>query len=355
MMPHPSARWLFAAFAFAYSLVNHAAAQSGLVELQILPSRTDPAIRTFDQPHVIRLNRDIVIERKPGLPAPRGQLLLFLPGTVPPAAAASAPAKGSASPKKGSPAPKKAAASRGGAVAFSELAANLGYHVIFLRYPNDKSAAAAARDADIAEFERFRMAIIAGGTSRHITIARTESIEHRLIKLLEELQRIRPREEWKQFLTASGGINWRAIAVAGQSQGGGHAALIATKHEVARVIATGAVKDYSIRHRRPAAWLSAESATPPSRIFTFNHIQDRQAANLEQQRENNRALGLDTIAPETNVDTATPPFGHSRMLFTDFPGGKKLTSQEAHTSVISNANARVFEPVWRYMLTEEVK
>lgn len=199
------------------------------------------------------------------------------------------------------------------------------------------------------------MAIIAGGTSRHITIDRTESIEHRLIKLLEELQRIRPREEWKQFLNASGGINWRAIAVAGQSQGGGHAALIATKHEVARVIATGAIKDYSLRHRRPATWLSAESATPPSRIFTFNHVQDRQAANLEQQRENNRALRLDTIAPEANVDTATPPYGHSRMLFTDFPGGKTLTSREAHTSVISSANAKVFEPVWRYMLTAEVK
>ncbi len=348
MTPHRSALWPFAAFAFAYSLVAHAAAQSGLVELQILPSRTDPAIRTFDQPHVIRLNRDIVIERKPGLPAPRGQLLLFLPGTVPPDAAASATMKDSA-------APKKAPGGQGGAVAFCELAANLGYHVIFLRYPNDKSASAAARDADIAEFERFRMAIIAGGTSRHINIARTESIEHRLIKLLDELQRLRPREEWKQFLTAAGGINWRAIAVAGQSQGGGHAALIATKHEVARVVATGAVKDYSLRHSRPAAWLDGESATPPSRIFTFNHVQDRQAASLEQQRANNRALRLDTIAPEANVDTATPPYNHSRMLFTDFPGGKTLASRDAHTTVISSANARAFEPVWRYMLTEEVR
>jgi hypothetical protein len=42
------------------------------------------------------------------------------------------------------------------------------------------------------------------------------------------------------------------------------------------------------------------------------------------------------------------------MLFTDFHGGKTVTSREAHTSVISSANARVFEPVWRYMLTEKV-
>jgi hypothetical protein len=55
-----------------------------------------------------------------------------------------------------------------------------------------------------------------------------------------------------------------------------------------------------------------------------------------------------------NVDTGTPPYGNSRMLVTDFPGNKTLSSREAHTSVISSANARVFEPVWRYMLTEEV-
>lgn len=332
-------------------------ATSGLVGLQIPPSRTDPAIKTFDDPHLIWVNRDIVVDHKAGLPAARGQLLLFLPGTVPPEAAAAKKAEGAKSAAEPvEPKTRKASPTRSGPFAFCEIAAGLGYHVIFLRYPNDKSASAAARDEDLAEFERFRMALIAGGTSKHLgTIPRTESIEHRLIKLLEHLQRVRPRENWKQFLTDSGEIHWRAIAVAGQSQGGGHAVLIAKKHEVARVIATGAPKDYSLRQGKPAAWLSAESATPASRIFCFNHVQDRQAANLEQQRENLRALGLDQLAPEVDVDQATLPYGHSRMLFTDFPGGKKLTSREAHTAVISNRNVDTFGPVWRYMLTEETK
>lgn len=330
---------------------------SGLASLQIPPSRTDPAIKTFDDPHLIWVNRDIVVDRKAGLPAARGQLLLFLPGTVPPEAAAAKKAGGATSAAEATERKTpKAQPARSGPFAFCELAANLGYHAIFLRYPNDKSASAAARDEDMAEFERFRMALIAGGTSKHLgTIPRTESIEHRLIKLLEHLQRVRPRENWKQFLTEAGAINWRAIAVAGQSQGGGHAVLIAKKHEVARAIATGAPKDYSLRHGKPAAWLSAESATPVSRVFCFNHVQDRQAANLAQQRENLRALGLAKLAPEVDVDQATPPYGHSRMLFTDFPGGRQLTSREAHTAVISNRNAETFGPVWRYMLTEETK
>ena len=348
-MPTPLRRSVFplpVLLAASLLLSARSPAATGLVELPILPSRTDPAIRTFDQPHVVRINRDIVVERQPGLPAPRGQLLLFLPGTVPPTTAAAAKSRGGDAPEK-----NPAAGGSGGAAAFCTLAAHLGYHVIFLRYPNDTSASAAAGDEDLAEFERFRMALIAGGTSRHLSIPRTESIEHRLIKLLETLQRMRPGEQWQQFLTPAGGIRWRAIAVAGQSQGGGHAVLIAKKHEVARAIATGAVKDYNRRHRRPAAWLEAESATPPDRIFTFNHFQDRQAANLEQQRENHRALRLHTVAPEANVDTSHPPYGNSRMLFTDFPGGRTLSSREAHTAVIANANARVFEPVWRYLLT----
>lgn len=353
---------LFTVLAIALTLCVSTLAQppgAGLVDLQIPPSRTDPTIKTFDEPHLIWVNRDIVVDQKAGLPAARGQLLLFLPGTAAPEATTAKKANAGAVPSSSTSTPtppKKAASGRSGPFAFCELAANLGYHTIFLRYPNDKSASAATREEDMAEFERFRMALIAGGTSKHLgTIPRTESIEHRLIKLLEHLQRVRPRENWKQFLTDAGGINWRAIAVAGQSQGGGHAVLIAKKHEVARVIATGAPKDYSLRHRKPAAWLSAESATPASRIFCFNHVQDKQAANLEQQRENLRALGLDKLAPEVNVDNATPPYSHSRMLFTDFPGGKRLTSREAHTSVISNRNSDTFGLVWRYMLTEETK
>lgn len=352
-MPRNPILWFIAAFTLATVLLAQPTT-SGLVYLQIPPSHTDPAIKTFDDPHLIWVNRDILVDRKASLPAARGQLLLFLPGTVAPEAATAKQVDRADATEPA--APKKAPGARSGPFAFCELAAGLGYHVIFLRYPNDKSASAAARDEDMAEFERFRMALISGGTSKHLgTIPRTESIEHRLIKLLEHLQRVRPRENWKQFCTEAGAINWRAIAVAGQSQGGGHAVLIAKKHEVARVIATGAPKDYSLRHGKPAAWLSADSATPASRIFCFNHVQDRQAANLEQQRENLRALGLDQLAPEVNVDKTNPPYSHSRMLFTDFPGGKRLTSREAHTSVIANRNVETFGPVWRYMLTEETK
>jgi hypothetical protein len=315
------------------------AAAGGVTEVAVRPSRTDPAIRTFDEPHLVFVHRGIVVERAAGQPAARGELLLFLPGTSP------APAAGSA-----------ARGGRPGAAEFCHLAANLGYHAIFLRYPNAQSASACARDEDAGEFERFRLAIIRGGASRHITVAREESIEHRVIRLLAHLQQARPREDWARFLTAEGGIRWEKIAVAGQSQGGGHAVLIGLRHQVARVIATGAPKDFSVRHGRPAPWLGAAgSATPRGRFFTFNHVQDRQAATYAQQLENLRALGLAAFGPPVNVDTAAPPYGGTRILVTDFPGGRTLSSREAHTAVISGRNAAHFDPVWRYLLTAPVE
>lgn len=299
----------------------------------VRPSGTDAAITAFDQPHRIYL--------RPAAVPTRGELLLWIPGTMPPApAGGKAPAAEPANTREGS-------------AAFCALAAQLGYDVISLRYPNALSASAARRD-DADEFERFRMAIITGGVSKHITVARSDSIEHRLVALLRYLSVRHPAEGWAAYLTAEGTLRWDKFALAGQSQGGGHAALIASKHRVARVICTGAPKDYNLRLDAPAAWLAAESATPRRRFFTFNHRQDRQAATLAQQLRNLRAMKLDAFGEPVDVDGASPPFQHSRMLLTNYPGGT-LDSNTAHTAVITFRNAAVFAPVWRYMLTEPVE
>src|SRR5271166_5091306 len=96
------------------------------------------------------------------------------------------------------------------------------------------------------------------------------SLGLRVFKLLLYLKTLRPREHWEQFLNDDDSIKWETIAVAGQSQGGGHAALIGIKHQVARVLCFGSPKDYSKRLNAPAAWYGDESATPKDRFFAFN-------------------------------------------------------------------------------------
>ena len=300
------------------------------------PSTTDPAIKTFNQPHRIYV-RTATAPATAANPAPsRGELLLWLPGTMP------APNDAVADPT----------VTKEGAAAFCTLAAQMGYDVISLRYPNALSASDARRD-EPNEFEHFRMAIIAGGTSKYITVGRIDSIEHRLRALLRYLGVHYPAEGWPGYLNQDGSIRWEKIAVAGQSQGGGHAALIATRHRVARVICTGAPKDFNLRLAAPAAWLAAESATPRRRYFTFNHRQDRQAATFAQQLQNLHAMKLGAFGGPVDVDRTPPPFQHSRILTTDYPGGT-IDSNTAHTAVITWRNAAVFAPVWLYMLTASV-
>lgn len=300
--------------------------------IKVRASDTDAAIKTADGTHHCYVNRSALAGRD-GAGAARHELLLWLPGTQPPGATGDGP---------------------GGAGAFCELAAQLGYHAIVLKYPNEQSASICRNDRDPVEFERFRLALIAGGASRHLSLPRTESIEHRLVQLLRHLTAHDAAGGWDRFLADDGTPRWEAIAVAGQSQGGGHAVLIAIHRRVARVICTGGPKDFSLAHDSPAPWLRKESATPKDRFFTFNHRQDRQACSPAQQIENLRALGLDEFGPVVDVDQEAPPYRRSRMLTTDFPG-TKLESRVAHTAVINPRNAGVFGPVWRYLLTEPVR
>ena len=222
--------------------------------VSVKPSETDPQIHRFDTPHWICVNREILLDqRERG--QDRHQLLLFLPGTN---------------------------GHGRGAKAFLETAANLGYHCIELMYPDDVAAAEVCRnDPDPKSYQVFRWAVITGGVSPHLTIDRVDSIEHRLLLLLLTLHRKRPREDWGQFMRGNE-IAWDRIAVAGQSQGGGHAGLIGVRHHVARVIMFGAPKDYSRARRQPATWYSEPKATPVEAFFAINHRQDRVGCSFDE-------------------------------------------------------------------------
>ncbi len=308
-------------------------AWGNVTSYEVAPRDTDPRIGTdFSSPHCVYVDRQIVLARDPPSSQDRHEVLLFLAGTG-----------GTAE----------------GAQAFCELAAGLGYHVINLMYPDSIPASVCAGDSDPAAFEAFRLAIIAGGRSKHITIAPADGIESRLARLLLYLGRIRPEENWAQFLNGDATIRWQVFAVAGQSQGGGHAALIGIKHRVARVICTGAPKDYSRRLDAPAAWYAEASATPKACFFAFNHRQDPRGCTPEQLLRNLAALKLDEFGRPADAAVEDFPYHHTRILTTSYPavtveGPNSKGAKIAHTSVIATANAARWKQVWTYLLTEKV-
>ncbi len=287
----------------------------------IAPSDTDPAIRTFLSPHSVFLDPSA---------HSRGQLLVFLPGT-----------NGKTSNTD----------------AFCSTAAEIGYAVINLMYPDDISATVVRNDKDPNAFLNFRLEVIEGRSlSEAVDVDRPNSIENRLIKALQYLDKTKPSEHWGHFLTPEGQPLWPDIAVSGLSQGAGHAALLAVRHRLARAVLFGGPKDYDRNTNRPAAWYTAP-ATPLDLIFTFNHEQDHQGCDFKEQLEICKVWGLEKFGSAVSVDTTRSPFNNSHILTTNYPG-TTVTSVKAHTSVVGDVStpkmadgSRLFKPVWLYMLT----
>lgn len=278
---------------------------------------TDPAIVRPRAPHRVFLD--------PAAPA-RNELLVYLPGT---------------------------GATTEGQDEFGRTAAAAGYHVVFLMYPNDVPAAVCQQDEDPAGFEKLRREIISGqDLDARVTVDRANSIENRLAQLVRWLAANHAAEGWGHFL-ADGGIRWSAVVLAGHSQGGGHALLMAKDHRVARVVLLGAPKDFNRRLGAPAAWYGG-GATPATRVFALVHRQDTQGCTYDQQLENLRAAGVTTVA---DADAGSPPYHHAQVLTTDQPG-HTVSSGLAHLGLVFDftlprVNGRnPYAAAWRHLLTE---
>ena len=82
------------------------------------------------------------------------------------------------------------------------------------------------------------------------------SIYTRILKTLEYLTDNYPDHNWGQYLQRSGGIEWSKIIIGGHSQGSGHAAYIAQKFLVDRVLMFSGPNDYSNYYSDTAPWVS---------------------------------------------------------------------------------------------------
>jgi len=299
---------------FCFVLLAAVGARAG-EPVAVLPSATDARITAFDAPHLVWLPEGRA----------RNQLLVFLPGT-------------GGTPEKALFHP------------FAATAARLGYHVVALMYPDNLAAQKkCAQSSDPDAYLKFRNAILRGGVlGPHRVIQPQDSIESRLAKLLVYLDAHQPQRGWGQYLLPGGRVRWRRVAVAGQSQGGGHSYMLGKNHEVARVIMFGSPKDYSFRFDAPARGFDGSTRTPLKRFFAYNHVRDNgNGCTHDQQAKILRQIGLPRLGV-ADADAQPPPFGHARVIYTNVDLG---ASTKFHGSVLQG-RLSVNPPVWTYMLTE---
>lgn len=282
----------------------------------VLPSDTDPAITNFNQVHTWSVDTT-------GLPR-RNTLFVMLPGT--------------------------------GGIPFVyqqvvRAASEFGFHAVGLMYPNDlavNEACAFSPDPDC--HEKARREIITGeDLSPLFAVNRVNSIEHRLVRLVQHLHNNQPTRGWGQYLDAQTNLVWAKVIIAGHSQGGGHAAMIAHRVPVHRCLMFAAA-DWRIPGNEPAAWTLSAGATPPERHIGLGHVDDPTVI-APVMRSFWSALGMDAFGAEQVVDGRPVPYEGSRMLMTALATTNAHSCMITDLAMITNQQGSVYRPVWHWMMT----
>ncbi|TSC77493.1 MAG: polyhydroxybutyrate depolymerase [Parcubacteria group bacterium Gr01-1014_33] len=287
-----------------------AALLTATLTLTIKPSITDPAIGDANGDHMVFL---------PSVFPQQGKLFVFFPGT-------------GGMPKH--------------TTYINQTAASVGYHAIDLAYINDLSAKqGCARSPNPNCKENMRMEIITGtDTSPVVDVNRANSIENRLIKLLEYLIRTRPAAEgWGAFVSSSN-VRWDLVVAAGHSQGAGHAAMLGKTRLLDRAVMFAGTE--------PAAWTTEPFITPAERFYGFVHTAD--PLSYPESVTSWQNIGLP--GTETSVDNATPPFNNAHKLLTS-SARRECSGGNAHGCILTDPKTPldaqgvpIFQEVWKYLI-----
>ena len=231
----------------------------------------------------------------------------------------------------------------------SEFAADIGFDVINLSYPNTVAAASLRNASDNLAFDKYRQEICYGTTiSDFVTVDSLNSIHTRAVKLLNYLHEIYPDQLWNQYLLDSNELDWSKIIISGHSQGAGHASYLAKFNQAERVIMFSGPNDYSDHFDRPANWLRLPSETPIQNHFSYLSLLD-EVVDFDKQFSILKDLKIYPQYDSIHVDAKLSPYNNSHILYTTQSPGIALLNHNA-TMRFSLTN----NTVWEYMLTTDV-
>lgn len=225
-------------------------------------------------------------------------------------------------------------------------AANIGYAVINLSYPNDVAAASLSNNSDSLAFNKYRQELCFGTPlSNDVSVDSLNSIYSRFLNLLNYLDTTNNDHNWSQYLNSTASIDWNKIAIGGHSQGAGHAVFLAKTFIVDRALMFSGPNDYSDYFSNSANWLRNPGVTPISDFYSYLSLND-EVVDFTKQYTNINGLGMLQSDDTTLVDYLVPPYGNSKCLYTTQPPGFVILNHNVTTK-----NTTINDDVWEYMLT----
>ncbi len=216
-----------------------------------------------------------------------------------------------------------------------------GYHTIGVRYSSGTGTGAACplgnATLDPDCHRAFRAETVFGELvpdptsaaydSPTISVDAANSVENRVLRLVEHLRVAFPSEDWGQFQQRSGAtctsvdptygvcdLDWSKVVLMGHSLGAGVALYAAKFHDVDRVgMISGPFDEYDDGVTITVApWITEGGfATPASDMYGLSHTGEN---NHAAQTAAWNALGMGV--PQVSVDTGTAPWGGAHQLTT---------------------------------------
>ncbi len=210
-----------------------------------------------------------------------------------------------------------------------KIAASLGYRTVGLAYMNQVTIQDRCLDdtnIDNCHTLVMKETMYGQDLTSQVNVSRANSIENRLLKLLQYLQLHYPQGRWSDFYS-NGVVNMNKIVVAGHSQGGSYTQFIGINHEVARAVGFSSagtlIPDGSTY--KLASWVLQPRRTPSSRIFAMYHEGETIAPAVPAFKI---AMGLDIYGSTVNIDNQNYPFNCTHVLSMSWlpDGWQNLTS-----------------------------
>ncbi|MEO0631451.1 MAG: hypothetical protein AAFY46_12125, partial [Planctomycetota bacterium] len=192
------------------SLAVSAAPALGQTAIRLVdPLITGPGIVEADLPNAGELPQRHVVA--PAQSAPQDILFVWLPGS------GAAPAQ---------------------YLEFTRAAAQNGFDalgLVYFSWPPVNDITTNDPDPDLPAAIRTER-LFGIDTTDEVDVDAANSIENRLVKLLEHQAAAFPGERWASYLTPEGSPDWSRIAVGGHSQGAGHVAFLGKLESLAGVV-----------------------------------------------------------------------------------------------------------------------
>jgi hypothetical protein len=309
-----------AACVVAAALLTLAACGGGgsdaAIERDVSPVAADPSVSTATEAHVAITPAG----------SATGRLFVFLPGTL------------------GLPTMYRLILRSGAA---------RGFHALGINYPNNRAVGEICLGGSASCFTDVRREVITGtDSSSLVDVGPPDAIVTRIERALAYLHATYPDEGWGQYVSG-GTVDWSKLVVAGHSQGGGHAGLMAKLFTMHRAVYFSSPADFA---GAPAAWMSLPNATPASRQYGFGNVRDP-AVTYDKLQANWSALGITSLGAPASVDTNTNGPFTSNLLTTsmDGRGGGVVLSPEHGSTVIDAATplasdgTPLFDAVWNHL------